>query len=1085
MPNVEEISVLAVVEAQDKASGILKTIFGSITDLSGAYKTLADASALSGKVFSDSIMGLMTVEERAATTALRLADAEDLASEASLKMREAQIELGMAVEQEGFQSDIAAAAQDRLREATLANTIASAGLRDAQRDNAAAQAELNAKQALGNQAMKTASSVLVGIGAATVVTAGASVDLAAKFQQQTQTLVAGAGVQSSQIDKVRTDILQMAVDTGTSTKDLTEGFFQVNSRLADTAKSTEVVKDAAELAKVHMADMATVAKALADAMNSYSASGLTASQASNILGVAVEEGGMSFQDLSSSLSQVAPIAASLKIPLSDVTAALATMTTQGMSTQQSAQDLRHAIEKLNSPTAGMISTWNQLGLSAHQVQDSLAGPGGLQKAMTMIDDAIRSKMGPSGQIVIDTFKKSQDAASALNTMLQSMDPSARQLATELQNGSISAKDYTKSAKELTGASADQAVQFKALFDKANGFNDALKSGKPGFSDYNDALKAAYGDQTSLTAALMLTGDHTEKFAKIAKDAAAAAGDANGKVKGWSDVQGTLSQKMAESKQALETAAISLGTALIPAVTQIVQDITPWIEGLGKLLQHHQTFAKVLVAVGLALGVLGVAIKTITMVTKAWEAVQVILDAELWANPIGVIILAILAAIAAITAIVAAVIYAYNHFKWFHDLVNAVWGGIKTGAIALWHALEAVFKAIAVAAMWIYTNGILPLWHFLEAAWNGIVSGAKAAWNGLVAGVKWLWGMLSAIWNAISEVAVAVWDGIKAFFAKWWPLLLVIFATPIAILMAIWNHFHQEITSVATTVWNAVKSFFEMIWNGLKAAASAAWSAIKDYIIHPIEAAWHWLEGAWNYISGLLSSAWHYLGGVASSAWSMIKQYIISPLQEVASYLGGWASYLWNAISGAFNSVMSFLSGIGNWFLGVGHDIVMGIVHGVENAGSALFSSLKNLAHSALDAAKSFLGISSPSRMFSEEVGRWIPHGVAMGVAAHAQTAIDAVQNMAGALPKAIGVNGAVNIGVNGLNSAGSVYATGMGLTANLGSNTGGGGVTINLNDGALNGVIATDQRAIDQLTQQLGYHIATKVLPQSGTRIHY
>lgn len=1081
MSNVEEISVLAIVEAQDRATGVLKGIFGSITGVVDAYKNLADASALSGQVFSDSLMGLMTVEERAATAALRLADAETMATEASMRMRTAQVELGVAVEQEGFASDAAAAAQLRLREATLANTIASAGLRDAQRDAAAASAELTAQQNLGKATLAATSSAMVGVGVATVVAAGASVDLAAKFQQQTQTLVAGAGVSSDKIGKVRTDILQMARDTGESTKHLTEGFFQVNSRLADTEKSTEVVADAAKLAKVHMADMAVVAKALADSMNAYSASGMTATQASNILGVAVEQGGMSFQDLSNSLSQVAPIAASLKIPLADVAAALATMSTQGMTTQQAAQDLRHAIEKLNSPTQGMISTWNQMGLSASQVQNSLAGPGGLQKAMELIDTAIKSKIGPDGKIVIDTFKQSKDAADSLNLMLQKMDPSAKNLANALRGGTISAKEYTKEAKSLTGASADQALQFKSLFDRANGFNDALRAGKPGFADYEAMLKAAYGDQTSLTAALMLGGVHAEKWAAVTEDAAKAASGAKGEIRGWSDVQGTLNQKMAQAKEALATAAITLGTALIPAVTEVVNAISPWLISLGKLMEDHQTTTKILVSVALALGVLGVAIKAVTMAVKMWQAAQVILDAELWANPIGVIILAIMAAIAAIVAIAAAVVYAYNHFKWFHDLVNTVWSGIKAGAIILWHALETVFRAIATAAMWIYHNGLLPMWNLAKTVFNGVVTAAKAAWNGVVDGAKWLWNMLTGVWNTVANITSAVWNGIKSFFMKWWPLLLMIFAFPIAVLVAAWNHFHEAVFSAASTAWNGIKDFFVWIWDALVSGAHTAWNLIKEYIVQPIESAWHWLEDVMDSIGNAISSAWSWLGDQTAKAWNLIKLYVIQPFQAMWNWLMSATSGIRNTIVDGFNEVIDFLSGIGHWFVDVGTDIVNGIIHGLEKGWSWLMDKVKNLANDALGAAKDFLGISSPSKAFSEDVGKWIPHGVAQGVTKHTQTAIDAVQNMASALPKAIGVKGAVNVGVNGLDSAGTVMATGLGLSAATGG--GGGGRDLHVHVDLRDAVVAGD-RGMEDLINKMGSAFATRVLPQSGTRMH-
>lgn len=47
--------------------------------------------------------------------------------------------------------------------------------------------------------------------------------------------------------------------------------------------------------------------------------------------------------------------------------------------------------------------------------------------------------------------------------------------------------------------------------------------------------------------------------------------------------------------------------------------------------------------------------------------------------------------------------------------------------------------------------------------------------------------------------------------------------------------------------------------------------------------------------------------------------------------------------------------------------------------SAITSAAKEAARSALNAAKDFLGIHSPSRRFQEEVGAQIPPGIALGV----------------------------------------------------------------------------------------------------------
>ena len=61
------------------------------------------------------------------------------------------------------------------------------------------------------------------------------------------------------------------------------------------------------------------------------------------------------------------------------------------------------------------------------------------------------------------------------------------------------------------------------------------------------------------------------------------------------------------------------------------------------------------------------------------------------------------------------------------------------------------------------------------------------------------------------------------------------------------------------------------------------------------------------------------------------------------------------------------------------NIIDGIITGIRNAAESLFNALKDLAKKALQAAKDVLGIESPSKVFRDQVGRYIPAGVALGI----------------------------------------------------------------------------------------------------------
>ena len=82
----------------------------------------------------------------------------------------------------------------------------------------------------------------------------------------------------------------------------------------------------------------------------------------------------------------------------------------------------------------------------------------------------------------------------------------------------------------------------------------------------------------------------------------------------------------------------------------------------------------------------------------------------------------------------------------------------------------------------------------------------------------------------------------------------------------------------------------------------------------------------------------------------------------------------------------------NWY-SLGSNIISGIVSGIGGAGGSLFSSLRSLASSALASAKSALRIGSPSKVFRDEVGKWIPAGLAEGVDDNSYLVDDAINSL--------------------------------------------------------------------------------------------
>ena len=150
-----------------------------------------------------------------------------------------------------------------------------------------------------------------------------------------------------------------------------------------------------------------------------------------------------------------------------------------------------------------------------------------------------------------------------------------------------------------------------------------------------------------------------------------------------------------------------------------------------------------------------------------------------------------------------------------------------------------------------------------------------------------------------------------------------------------------------------------------------------------------LSGAVQAGSQFLSGVIQFITQLPSSALGLLNQVI----SNVGSFVGQMASGAIQAGSQFLTNIVNELGKIPGRVVSIGGDIVQGLVDGIMGAASTVTDALTGLASNALEAAKDFLGIGSPSKVFRREVGRWIPAGAALGVEDDAdefQRAIDDV-----------------------------------------------------------------------------------------------
>lgn len=255
--------------------------------------------------------------------------------------------------------------------------------------------------------------------------------------------------------------------------------------------------------------------------------------------------------------------------------------------------------------------------------------------------------------------------------------------------------------------------------------------------------------------------------------------------------------------------VQFGAQLLPmitaGVTLLTGQLVPAITSSTQWMMHNQD------AVALIIGVAGTLIgivKTITMLSKAWAAVQVALNIAMSANPIGLVVLAI-------AALVGGFLYLWNTNKGFRDFFIGAWAAITAAAAAVSAWFTDVFLPANVALWNLITKPVVEFWRKFSAGWNSTVAFATGIPRRILAAIVGMGTLLiargKALIDGLRTGAVNTWSTVTGWLA----------GMPRRIVAAVGNAMNW----LKSTGGNIVAG----LWRGISAGYSWITSKIREWV----------------------------------------------------------------------------------------------------------------------------------------------------------------------------------------------------------------------------------------------------------------
>lgn len=278
---------------------------------------------------------------------------------------------------------------------------------------------------------------------------------------------------------------------------------------------------------------------------------------------------------------------------------------------------------------------------------------------------------------------------------------------------------------------------------------------------------------------------------------------------------------------------------------------------------------------------------------------------------------------------------------------------------------------------------------------------------LLPAIQSLLPVLAAIVGAVAGVVVVLVTSLIPVFASVVQAIVPLITTLIDILVpAI-----QAVLNVVTTVVQAIvpivqgalnivvgiiktvtaiiKGDWSAAWEGIKQIVAGVWEVIKGIVVGAINIVSSIITNAVNLIRSIWDAAWNGIGRIVSTIWEGIKNGVAAGINTVVGFFRSMGS-----------DIIGVVRGIPGQMISIGRDIVGGIASGIRNAAGAVMDAARSVVNALPDFVKSALGIHSPSRVMRDQVGVWIPAGIAAGIDKTSDMAVDAVRSMTDAAVEA-------------------------------------------------------------------------------------
>ena len=251
------------------------------------------------------------------------------------------------------------------------------------------------------------------------------------------------------------------------------------------------------------------------------------------------------------------------------------------------------------------------------------------------------------------------------------------------------------------------------------------------------------------------------------------------------------------------------------------------------------------------------------------------------------------------------------------------------------------------------------------------------------GLQLLMGLVQGITTALPQLIVAVQSILQTFLTTIVTQLPMLLEMGIQVLMTLINGVVSMLPALIPMAVSILLMLVDTLIGNIGMIINAGIQLLNGVVDGIVQSLPALISAAITLVMALFDGIIQNLPTILNAGVELliaVVDGVLSMLPELGSAALEIVSTIWDAIKEV------------DW-LSIGSDIIAGIASGISAAGSALWDAAKGILGSFEDNVKAFFGIKSPSRLMRDQVGKYIPQGIAVGMEDEEDTLLKASTSM--------------------------------------------------------------------------------------------